>query len=59
MRSCLEVSTREEGRNARQAGWGTQYFSPDTVDRLQQLLDHATSAESAPKTIEVPAYPFS
>ena len=38
---------------------GEQYFSPETVDRLQQLLDHASGAEPAPKIIEVPAYPFS
>ena len=38
---------------------GEQYFSPETVDRLQQLLHHAPGAAPAPKTIEVPAYPFS
>jgi YgiT-type zinc finger domain-containing protein len=38
---------------------GEQYFSPETVDRLQHLLTHGADAKSPPKTIEVPAFPFS
>lgn len=38
---------------------GEQYFSPETVDRLQQLLVHRDASERPPKTIEVPVYPFS
>ena len=38
---------------------GEQYFTPDTVDRLQRLLAHGAENGHAPKTIEVPVYPFS
>jgi YgiT-type zinc finger domain-containing protein len=38
---------------------GEQYFCPGTVDRLQQLLDRDEGAGSAPKTIQVPVFPFS
>ena len=38
---------------------GEQYFSPKTVDKLQQLLTQGTDAERPPRTIEVPVYPFS
>jgi YgiT-type zinc finger domain-containing protein len=38
---------------------GEQYFSPETVDRLQQLLDRGARAGQAPQTIEVPVFPFS
>ena len=38
---------------------GEQYFAPEIVDRLQQLLAHAEDNGRAPKTIEVPVYPFS
>ena len=37
---------------------GEQYFSPETVDRLQHLLTQGADAEQPPKTIEVPAFPF-
>ena len=38
---------------------GEQYFTPETVDRLQQLLAHGADGGRAPKTIEVPVFPFS
>ena len=38
---------------------GEQYFSPATVDKLQRLLEQGTRTGHAPKTIEVPIYPFS
>jgi YgiT-type zinc finger domain-containing protein len=38
---------------------GEQYFTPDTVDRLQQLMTGAESGGEAPRTIEVPVYAFS
>ena len=37
---------------------GEQFFSPETVDKLQQLLSDRSGAEPAPKTIVVPVYPF-
>jgi YgiT-type zinc finger domain-containing protein len=37
---------------------GEQYFSPETVDRLQRLLTQPHGTGEQPKTIEVPAYPF-
>ena len=38
---------------------GEQYFAPDVVDRVQQVLLRGASDAPAPKTIEVPVYPFS
>ena len=38
---------------------GEQYFAPEIVDRLQHLLVHGADHGPAPKTIEVPVYPFS
>lgn len=38
---------------------GEQYFTPETVDRLQQLIAHGEASGKAPQTIEVPVYPFS
>ena len=38
---------------------GEQYFAPEIVDRLQQLLAHGADSGQAPQTIEVPVYPFS
>jgi len=38
---------------------GEQYFSPETVDKLQHLLNHGTGALQPAKTIAVPVYPFS
>ena len=38
---------------------GEQYFSPETVDRLQRLLDQGSEAAPPPKILEVPVYPFS
>jgi YgiT-type zinc finger domain-containing protein len=38
---------------------GEQYFAPEIVDRLQQLLTSGADNGQAPKTIEVPVYPFS
>ena len=38
---------------------GEQYFTPETVDRLQRLIIHGPDGGQAPKTIEVPVYPFS
>jgi YgiT-type zinc finger domain-containing protein len=38
---------------------GEQYFTPETVDSLQQLIARGEASGQAPKTIEVPVYPFS
>lgn len=38
---------------------GEQYFSPETVDKLQRLLARGQDAERPPQTIEVPVFPFS
>ena len=38
---------------------GEQYFTPETADRLQRLIRHGTDGGQAPRTIEVPVYPFS
>jgi hypothetical protein len=38
---------------------GEQYFSPETVDKLQQLLSEGPGNAPAPQTIRVPVYPFS
>jgi YgiT-type zinc finger domain-containing protein len=38
---------------------GEQYFTPGTVDRLQQLISGTASGADAPRTIEVPVYSFS
>lgn len=38
---------------------GEQYFTPETVDALQQLIRRGEASGQAPKTIEVPVYPFS
>ena len=38
---------------------GELYFAPETVDRLQRLLTHGAENGPAPRTIEVPVYPFS
>ena len=38
---------------------GEQYFAPEIVDRLQQVLADGADSGRAPKTIEVPVYPFS
>jgi YgiT-type zinc finger domain-containing protein len=38
---------------------GEQYFTPETVDRIQQLITHGPDGGQASKTIEVPIYPFS
>jgi YgiT-type zinc finger domain-containing protein len=38
---------------------GEQYYSPETVDRLQRLLSQGQDVDDPPQTIEVPVYPFS
>ncbi len=38
---------------------GERYLTPETVDRLQQLITQGPTAGQAPKTIEVPVYCFS
>jgi hypothetical protein len=38
---------------------GEQYFSPETVDKLQHVLNPTTSADHPLKSIAVPVYPFS
>src|SRR5262245_27116073 len=38
---------------------GEQYFSPETVDRIQRLLAQSEGTDQPPRTIEVPVYPFS
>lgn len=38
---------------------GEQYLTPEIVDRLQWLLTHGADDGRAPRTIEVPVYPFS
>ena len=35
-----------------------QYLSPDTVDKLQELIEQGAARGKAPKTISVPVYPF-
>lgn len=38
---------------------GEQYFTPETVDRLQASIAHGPANEQTPRTIEVPIYSFS
>ena len=38
---------------------GEQYFMPETVDRLHQLIAGGAADGQPHKTIEVPVYPFS
>jgi YgiT-type zinc finger domain-containing protein len=38
---------------------GEQYFSSETVDKLQRVLARGQDVERPPQTIEVPVYPFS
>ena len=38
---------------------GEQYFTPETVDRLQALISDGRANKQIPRTIEVPVYSFS
>jgi YgiT-type zinc finger domain-containing protein len=38
---------------------GEQYFTPEIVDSLQLLIKRGGASGQAPKTIQVPVYPFS
>ena len=37
---------------------GEQYFTPETVDKLQRLLAGESGGRRPPTMIEVPVYPF-